>query len=286
MKRIPLVFATISVLMLACNLSSALPGSQASAATSTAPLPPASSTAPLPQGTNTVPVPAATVAPTAPAPNVTCSELSFYLDPKLASSDTCTTVPASPSGIMVYPQYTQVTLTGYVLPNETQEEIDVFSVQAWKQISPNGINSFLSQIQALVAGGTPGDTLPYLLTPPAAQVIYAKYRVLSVPSGSGIRYLTAYFQNQVPIDRHDLFYTYQGVTQDGQFVIAVRLPVLDPILPANNNLPSGQTTQQFDQNWPTYIAATKVKLDAQRELGFLPSLVLLDSLVNSIRVQP
>ncbi len=132
----------------------------------------------------------------------------------------------------------------------------------------------------------PGSTLPYLLTRMAAQLIYARYKVMHVPSGSGISYITAYGQNQVPLSRHDLFYTYQGLSRGGQYVITVRMPLLDPILPAGNDLPSGVTLEQFQQNWAGYVAATKLKLDAQRDMDFTPDLVLMSNLVNCIGYHP
>lgn len=284
MKRMPLVFAVVSVLAFACNFSTAALGSPVSPSTSTPALSPATDTAPAPAGTIS---PTATIAPPTPLPSVTCNGLSFYIDPKLASGFTCTTVPALSNPYFGTPQYTQASLSGYVLPNEGSAEVDVFSVQAYQAIMPpNGISSYLAQVQGLVAGATPGSTLPYLLTRQAAQLIYARYRVLHVPSGSGISYITAYGQNQVPLSRHDLFYTYQGVTQDGQYVIMVRMPVFDPILPAGNDLPSGVTLEQFQQNWAAYVAATELKLDAQREEGFVPNLALLSNLVNSIGYHP
>jgi hypothetical protein len=229
-----------------------------------------------------------TVTPPGPVANVTCNELSFYLDPALASGYTCTTVPEQTGYLGAHPQYTEVTLTGYVLADRFQSPVvDVFLVHGYDAISPGGIGSFVSDLQALVAGGTPGDTLPYLNPYEAAQLFYAQYQVLRVPSGSGIRYLTERVQNLYPISNHEMFYTYQGVTSDGIYAITAMLPDSNPILPENGDtIPGGQTLQQFYDNFDAYIADIKVGLDSQPPEAFTPSLAVLDALVDSITIQP
>jgi hypothetical protein len=223
-----------------------------------------------------------------PKTNVTCNELSFYLDPLVSFNYTCATVPQQLVGIGAHPQYTQVALTTYQTGSSVFSEIDVFSVQGYNEaFPPKGISDFQSTLQALINGGTPGNTLPFLNPHESAQIIYANYKVLQVLSGSGIRYLTESAQNYAVINNHALFYTYQGFTSDGKYVITAILPVANPILPNNGGTyPGGETFQQFSDSFNTYIANTKSQLEAQPATTFSPSLTLLDDLVNSIHIQP
>ena len=61
----------------------------------------------------------------------------------------------------------------------------------------------------------------------------AKGKLQPFVSGIGVRFLTEYAQYFVPVNNHDLFYTYQGLTNDGQYWISVILPINHPDLPAN-----------------------------------------------------
>jgi hypothetical protein len=276
MKRLVFAIAILSVLMFACNFSTA----------TSQPVPPTVVTQPPISPSETPVVPTDT--PSGPQANVTCNELSFYLDPLVAFGFTCNTVPERAVGINPTPQYTQVILTTYQTGSAITPEIDVFPVQGYASIyPPKGISDFVTSLQALIDGGTPGQDLPFLNPYEAARIIYAKYKVLHVPSGGGIRYLTESAQNITVIDNNHMYYTYQGLTSDGKYVITAILPDANPILPNNNDTyPGGETYEQFDATFTSYIADTKTQLDAQPPATFAPGLLLLDDLIKSIQIQP
>ena len=281
MKRIPFVIVSLSILAFACNLSTITP-----AVSTQSSVPSMVNTQPSAPPTETLGM--ATDTPPESQANVTCNELSFYLDPLVAFHYTCATVPQQLVGIGAHPQYTQVILTTYQTGSSVSPEIDVFSVQSYNEdFPPDGISKFQSDLQALIDGGTPGDSLPFLNPDESAQIIHAQYQVLHGPSGSGIRYLTESAQNYAVIDNHDLFYTYQGLTSDDKYAITAILPVSNPILPNHGDTyPGGETFQQFSDAFTTYIADTKAQLDAQAPTSYSPSLGLLDALIQSIHIQP
>ncbi|MGD0750643.1 MAG: hypothetical protein ABSA23_04465 [Anaerolineales bacterium] len=299
MKRFLIAIAFLSILMFACNLTTATPVQITPALTLPAQSTPMMPTFSLPA--QPTPIPPTVTLPAQPTPikptvtllpqpqtNVTCNNLSFYLNKLVAFNYTCATVPQQLVGIGAHPQYTQVTLTTYQTGSSVSPQIDVFSVQSYNaDFPPNGISDFQSTLQALIDGGTPGNTLPFLNPHESAQIFYAQYKVLHVPSGNGIRYLTQFAQNYAVITNNAMFYTYQGLTSDGKYVITALLPVSNPILPnSGDTYPGGETWQQFSDNFNTYIANTKSHLDAQPSAIFSPSLALLDDLVNSIQIQP
>jgi len=220
--------------------------------------------------------------------NVTCNELSLYLDPLLASGYNCETVPESPEGIEVNPQYTNLTLQGYVLSGKFFEpHISIFPVQRYDELLPDFVPGRVSDLQALIGGGATGDSLPLLPSFNAGQVFHAQYRVFPFVSGGGIRYLTEYAQYYAPVNNNELFYTYQGLTGDGKYWVSAILPINNPILPANaDNPPGGVSWDEFNNNFESYINDMTNQLNSQTSDSYTPSLVALDALVASITIQP
>jgi hypothetical protein len=276
MKRLIYFLASLSILLFACNVSTAVTPPVETQPVDT-PIP-VNTIAPAIATATQIPV---TETPTGPQANVTCKELSFYLDPALASGYTCETVTESPEGMEIYPQYTNLTLTGYVLAGKFFEpHISIFPVQRYSELSPNLIPGRISDLQALLGGGAVGVNLPFLPTFNAAQVFHAQYQVLPFSSGGGIRYLTEYAQYFAPVNNTDLFYTYQGLTNDGKYWVSAILPINNPILPADaSNPPDGN-------NFDSYISDMTTQLNSQSPDSYTPSLTALDQLVSSITIQP
>ena len=233
--------------------------------------------------TPTAPVPAL------PEPNVTCFELSLYLDPALASSATCEVIPESTDEIDIHPNYTQLTLIGYPLQYKFYPPtIFIFPVQRFKELLPDFLPTMVTDLQTIIASGMPGESsLPFLPIFPAAQTFHANFLVNPFVNGSGIRFLTLYAQYTAPVNNQDLFYTYQGLTTDGNYWVSAILPVNHIILPETADPPpGGMTWDQFDANYGVYIADMIIQLEAQLPDSFTPTLTALDALVASITIQP
>jgi len=262
MRKLVFPVVTLAVLLLACNIT-------------TGGTPPAVTNSPV-----VTEPPVVVTEPPVATTNATCNELSFYLDPALASGYTCEIVPEVLVGIMTNPQYTLVTLQGYDLAYEYHTaHIAVLPVQP-------DFNASAAELQALIAGGAPGETLPYILQPPAAEEFYAQYQIALFTNWNGIRYLTQFVQMEAPVSNQDMIYTFQGVTSDGKYWVSVTMPDSHPSLPAtSNDLPAGQTWDQFLANFDAYITNLKSQLDAFPADTFQPSLTALDALVASITIQ-
>ncbi len=280
MKRLIFPVAILSLAILACSLPGSLP-------TATVP--------PLPVVATDTPVAAAPATETPPGPqaNVICNQLSLYLDPALASGYDCQTIPESSGADMpafaVNPEYTEITLKGYVLSGASLgPRIDLFPVQRYNELLPDTVPGRVAELQALLAGGAPGaDHLPILPVLNAGQLFRAAYGLVPFGRGNGIRFLTMYGQDYGPVNNQAMVYTFQGLTGDGKYWVAVILPVSNPILPPDGStLPGGETWDQFMANFPTYVADIQNQLNAQSPAAFAPSLTALDALIASIRVQP
>lgn len=281
MKRLVYFLVILSILMFACSIPS-VPTQPIATLT------PVITAIPIPTDTS-VPTDT-TVPPVNPVPvaNVTCNELSFHLDPLLASGYNCDTVPENAEGIGITPQYTNLTLQGYILSGEFFDaHISVLPVQRYIQLLPDNIPSQVTNLQSLLGGGAAGDSLPLLPIFNAAQVFHAQYQVVPFVNGGGIRFITLYAQYYAPINNHDLFYTYQGLTSDGLYWVSAILPINNPILPPNGDtLPGGMSQEQFAANYDPYITDLTSQLNSQASDSFSPTLAALDALVASITIQP
>jgi len=293
MKRVAYFLTILSILMFACNLpTSVIPSTATSSspetAISTVPVAPTATEIPTKPVAPTAIEPPAATEPPVPQVNVNCNELAFFLDPALATGSHCETIAASTEGMEVHPQYTQLTLQGYVLSDKFfTAHISVLPVQAYTNLLPDSIPPDVAKLQALIGGGATGDKgLPLLPYFNAGQEFFAQYKVMSFGNGKGIRYLTQYTQFIDPINNHEMFYTFQGLTNDGKYWVSAVLPISNPILPADgNNPPNGQSQEEFSNNFVTYIADITAKLNSQPSENFSPTLTMLDGLVNSIKIQ-
>jgi hypothetical protein len=288
MKRLTLILTCMSLFMFACSIIS----------TPTQTVPPEPPTATQPPAVTQPPVvtepPATAEPPTATEPpvaqtNVTCNELSLFLDPSMGSGYNCETIPANTEGMELNPQYTQLTLNGYPLADKFfSPHISVYPVQGFTDVYPDQVPAKVAALQALIGGGSTGtEALPFLPIFNAAQVFHAQYRQLSFQNGSGIRYMTIFAQYYAPVNNHDLFYTFQGLTSDGQYWISAILPINHPSLPDNgDNPPGGMSWEEFGNAYDSYITDTANQLNSQPADSFVPGLNSLDAMIESIQVTP
>jgi hypothetical protein len=222
---------------------------------------------------------------------VTCNELKLFLDAALASGYDCKAVPeAIGQGFFDVPAYTELLLQGYTLSDRQHKPVvHVYPVQRFTELAPDLVNTDKTELQALLGGGPQGDSLPLLNVNVfgAGQVFHAQYKVLTFGSGSGIRYLSEYAQYYDPINNHDLFYTFQGLTSDGKYWVSAIMPISNPLLQEDPQpLPGGQSDEQFSNNYPTYIVDMTNQVNSMTADSFLPTLTALDALMSSIQIQP
>lgn len=284
MKKSLYWFIPLLILGFACNLSTA----------TVSEIPPVISATPtFPGPAQAGDTPTVTHTPTI-SPNVSCNELTLTLDPGLAAGFQCKTVPAAGAPddpyFAINPQYTEVTFQGYILPDTFHNpHISVFPVQAYSELIPDVINPRVTTLQQLIAGGAlpASDALPLLPIFNAQEEFRAQYKVTAFSSGSGIRYLTQYAQFFDPMNNHDMFYSFQGLTSDGKYWISAILPISNSMLPPNgDNPPGGLTWDQFGKQFKTYLADLTEKLNIQPPESYSPTIAALDALISTIAIHP
>jgi hypothetical protein len=124
------------------------------------------------------------------------------------------------------------------------------------------------------------DQLPFTPIFNAAQVYTTRRLVLSFQNGTGIRYLTQYAQAPVLPTNSDMFYTFQGLSEDGETYIVALLPVNHPELPDSYD---EIDWVEMEENYEEQLAEAVAKVSEYSDDSFTPSLADLDAWMRSIR---
>lgn len=119
----------------------------------------------------------------------------------------------------------------------------------------------------------------------AGQVIRTQVRFVDFANGSGIRFITLYAQDTLPITSDGIFYTFQGMTNDGQYYISMTFPIALDILGNEGVFPFPTDDRDaFNENYWAYLDDTELMIDSQADDAFSPSLSLLDDIIRSLQV--
>jgi hypothetical protein len=126
--------------------------------------------------------------------------------------------------------------------------------------------------------------LPLLPLTNAAQVFHAQEQYLDSGYVQGLRFISQYSQDPHPIMlNQQLFYTFQGFTDDDAHYVAAFFPLTTAILPDTIEV---KDWEAFHANYDAYLAETTAELNQLPPSGFTPDLTLLDALVTSLRIKP
>ncbi len=229
-----------------------------------------------------------------PLANVTCNELSLYIDPVLGSDYECETVPESsssdiPMDIFTYPAHTELVIQNYPLTRtQFSPQIWIYPVSRFSELLPDVLPRHVSELEMFISSGTwSSGALPFLPPLPMVQTFFSHAAVISFNGGQGLRFITHYNESKNPIDNRTLFYTFQGLTDDSIYWVSVILPISSSILPDHVNFPpppEGYTDEGWFQNYNAYVNNVRDALEAQEPGLFFPTINSLDYLISSITV--
>ncbi|HEX6384110.1 MAG TPA: hypothetical protein VF177_05520 [Anaerolineae bacterium] len=138
------------------------------------------------------------------------------------------------------------------------------------------LQSLLEEQPAEVEGA-----LPFLPPPNGQQVFHAQVEYVTFEGGKGVRYLTTYNQEPRQVNNTELFYTFQGITDDGATYIAAQFPVAAPNLPAESDIAD---MDAFMATYEQHLTETVAALNELDPGEFTPDLTLLDNVIRSIQV--
>jgi hypothetical protein len=226
-------------------------------------------------------------------PDVNYEGINFSFEQNVAQNIVPATVPGQNMGEDympgdTYPTYIEFSFDTYAVSDHFHEpKIRVYPIEEFRIINPSAsavIDNLKLTLENQPAGNMSAN-LPFLPIWNAAQLFAASVEYFDFQNGSGLRYLTMYGQGLSPVDNKNLFYTFQGMTDDGRFYISAVLPVINSGLP-NDGASQIDDWMAFEENWETYLADTIAWLEAQPSQNFLPNLESLDSMIASLNVNP
>jgi hypothetical protein len=218
----------------------------------------------------------------------------FSFDRALASSvgaETLLPVEPIPDGgiLAVAPQGIRFTLVGY--PNHDPDNllqpatVEIYPADGFGKLDST-VGKRIVDLRKLLdtQPASPKDEIPVAPIIPAAQVIHADMKYLSLPDGGkGVRFITYYAQDVSVATNNRLVYQFVALTDNGYYLFA-SFPVDASILPDDFDYSSDAYTQ-ITNNFTQYLNDTVDKLTALPSSEYTPNLDLLDALVGSIQVQ-
>lgn len=129
------------------------------------------------------------------------------------------------------------------------------------------------------------------LTAPLTQgELSAQAMPVNFKNGHGVRQLTQVLTNFTPITNEEIFYYYQGITDDGAYFVSAVIHVNAGFLVANGSMdsvtPADGVPFSFDGSldFPAYLSAITQKLNDTPAESFSPSLSALDRMIESIQI--
>ena len=129
--------------------------------------------------------------------------------------------------------------------------------------------------------------MPYLPWINMKQTLCAQPAIVEFANGQGVRYLSYFSQGLNPVLDREVFYTFQGITDDGQFYVAAFFPVETGIFPSEAPVCSAcEPASDLSAEWATVLAEQLIRLNAKPAQEFTPSLRVLDELIQSIEIAP
>jgi hypothetical protein len=223
--------------------------------------------------------------------------ISFTVHPDLATALAAKTCPAvayqeGMAPDVAHPAYTSFFFPTYNRQNvDFQPELRIYEVAGDMSMYTYPLN-VLSELQTAVTN-RPEPANWYDAAP-----LHVKQMYVDFTNGAGIRGLVQYMQDRFFFTNNGLMYEFNGLTQDGRYVVSFRYPVTVAFLmdqntpdPTSNSNPSAIAIPEwpagYEQQLPiieAYNTEALLRFEQMGDEGAFPSLALLDALVQSIQI--
>ncbi len=165
-------------------------------------------------------------------------------------------------------------------------QVYVFKADDWTKLDPTTAQRVADLKTLLKDKPTTFDKeIPVLPFIGATQVFRVKPQYLNFQNGSGIGFVTYYAQDVSPVTADTIFYTFQGLTNDGKYYVAVFWPVTTVLLPKDANTAlGGQSYDAWAKGYQQYLTDLTNALNGLVPAAYTPNLTLIENLVQSINV--
>lgn len=227
-----------------------------------------------------------TITASPPEPDVVYQGVSFSFDDSLADTVNAGTMPGegdANSEMWSTPEHRLFSFNEWVLAGAFHTpSIRIYPVADFRAINSNVSERMDELLSAIAAQPADEEGIAVADLFNAAQFIRSQVEYIDFQNGTGIRFLSQYGQAAGSIGWPNLFYAFQGFTDDGAYYISVILPVNHPSLPHPNDVTMDNA---FYDNFMNYAAEMSIQLNGEDPGAFVPSLFLLDELVESLLVE-
>jgi hypothetical protein len=157
----------------------------------------------------------------------------------------------------------------------------VNQLQALKDILQTGVDLSLC---AQPIRGEPA--LPFLPWINMQQTFCAQPQIVEFQNGKGVRYISYYSQGPNPVLEQEVFYTFQGLTEDGEFYVSAFFPIETGIFPTEPPACPQCGEPDYDPfaEWNAVLIEQLNRLNELPANEFAPSLKVLDELIKSMLI--
>jgi len=109
---------------------------------------------------------------------------------------------------------------------------------------------------------------------------------LDIKMGSGVRFVGRFVQETVPVSNDDpqLFYVFQGFTEDGVYLISLAYPVSSDAIPAAGEI-TDEERAQVEEDPQAYMQGKAEELNELSPTEWDPPLTTLDGMINSLEFE-
>jgi len=226
-----------------------------------------------------------TISESAPEPDIIYQNISFSFDDSIAETINAEIIAGEGdvgSEIWSTPDHRQFTFNDWTLADSFHTPaIRIYPVAEFRAVNAN-VGELLDELLSAVGSQATEESLIVVDLFNAAQFIRSQVDYIQFQNGRGVRYISQYGQAAYPIGWPNLFYTFQGFTDDGLYYVSAILPVNHSSLPHPDDVTMDDS---FYDNFMTYAGGINLQLNGENPETFEPSLVLLDEIIESLSVQ-
>jgi hypothetical protein len=186
-------------------------------------------------------------------------------------------------------------------------ELNVYPIADYKKVlvrSESYVRQFETKIQALKQmlseqpnrGEKEIPFLPFGIG--ASQGFHARMKYVNFRNGKGVLFLTQYNIEPALVNNQGLTYTFQGLTDDGDYYVSATFPVTAPILPHGYEAEStesytlvpprasrGREYDSFENDYRTYLTKLTLELEELSADKYQPNLTILEDVIRSLNVE-
>lgn len=174
-----------------------------------------------------------------------------------------------------------------------ERQLLIYPVAAYRQLFQTAglfdIDQQVKTLRHLLDERPPVGESPLPLLPPLGQArpdLSAQMAYLDFEGGSGIRFIARFTQKARPCSNEEIFYTFQGLTADGRYYIALFYPISTWALPDNSDTLAPEEVTRITADYQAYRKQVQKNLNRLNPADFTPDLSNLDAMVASLEIKP